>query len=226
MELTSYKEAQTVAKETDKKLTAYDFNPYSMVEIIHEEGTILHYKSAFTKEWKDWVFVFTEHHGTHVYHISDLKDYGTYIRKDQEKLKDTGYVDTCEFCNKQFKVEDLDFNHHPDCEQYNETEYYRFCADCGDIEGSEHKDLWKSINTTGAWNMEKQCSEPWGFIWGKRDLEHLKKACATIMHEKDVDKWLDTPSPSFPKTPRKVIEFGDYEEIYLAMYSMGTGQFS
>ena len=221
---TNYREALQVAKEV--KLTAYDFNPYGMVEIIHEEGTILHYKSAFTREWKDWVFVFTEHHGTHVYHVTDLKDYATYTRQDQQKQKDTGYLDKCEFCNKEFKVEDLEYNHHPDCHKYEESKLWKFCADCGDIEGSEHKELWKKLNTEGAYNIEKNCNEPWGFTWGRNDMEHIKKACATVIEQEYIDLWLDMPSPSFRKTPRKAIEDGDYEDVLIAIYSMGCGEFS
>ncbi len=125
---TSYREAEQVAKET--KLSAYDFHSYSLVQIIHEEGTILHYKSAFTREWKDWIFVFTEHHGTHVYHKSDLSDWGTYEKKDAEKLKDTGYKDKCELCNKELKVEELHYGHHPDWDKYEENRYWVYCDEC------------------------------------------------------------------------------------------------
>lgn len=225
-EFTNYREAEQVAKEADKKLTAYNFNPYHMVEIIHEEGTILHYKSAFTKEWKDYIFVFTEHHGTHIYHKSDLSGYGTYIRYETGKLEGTGYIDKCEFCQKDFKVEDLEYGHHPDFNLFEETKYYIFCKDCEDVESCEHKNLWKKLNKSGSFNMEKLLNEPWGFMWGCNDIKHIKKACATVMDEKYVDKWLDTPSPSFHDTPRQAIKNGDYEDVYIAVYSMGCGEFS
>lgn len=129
---TSYQEAQQVAKETDKKLSAYDFHPDQLVMIIHEEGSILTFRSAFTKEWKDWVLVFTEHHGTHVYHKSDLNLWGTYIQKQREKLADTGYTDKCEFCDKVFKVEELSYGHHPDWDKYEESKYWTYCDGCRD----------------------------------------------------------------------------------------------
>lgn len=144
----------------------------------------------------------------------------------KDKLEDTGYMDKREFCQKSFKVEDLEYGSHPDLNQYEETKYWVYCADCKDIEASEYKDLWKHLNKTGVYNMEKNCTNPWGFTWGKDDLEHIKKACATIMAEDYVDKWLDTPSPSFRKTPRQAIEYGDYEDVLIAVYSMGTGEFS
>jgi hypothetical protein len=205
---------------------ATDFNCDNLVEIIHEEGTILHYKSAFTKEWKDWIFVLTEHHGTHVYHKSDLTSWGTYLREEKEKLANTGYRDKCEFCNKEFKVEELNYDHHPDIEQYEETKYWIFCDNCRDVEACDHKELWKQLNSTGAYNIEKDCIEPWGFIWGREDIKHIKKACATVMAEEYVEKWLDTRSPAFCKSPRHAIENGNYENVYIAVYSMGCGEFS
>lgn len=223
---TNYREAEQVAREVDKSLTAYDFHPYSMVEIVHEEGTILNFKSAFVREWKDYIFVFTEHHRTHVYHKSDLVSWGTYMKQEPVKQVNTGYVDKCEFCHKDFKVEHLEYGHHPDFEKFEEAKYYIYCADCKDIERSEHKDLWRKLNETGAWNVEKNCTEPWGFIWGRDDMEHIRKACATIIAEEDIDKWLDIPSPSFRKTPREAIKNGDYEDVYIALYAMGTGEFS
>lgn len=56
------------------------------VVIIHEEGTVLNYKSAFLMRYYDsehgnwgacespgeWLFVFTEHHGVLVYPLTDL----------------------------------------------------------------------------------------------------------------------------------------------------------
>lgn len=222
--MTPYKEACQVAKEADKKLTAYDFRPTDLVLVVHEEGTQLMYRSAFLKEWKDYVFIFTEHHGTLVYHKTDLYSYDQYTEKDIGKLEGTGYLGKCEFCNKEFKVEELEYGTHPDHNLYNLSEYFFFCKDCKEVETCEHKDLWKSLNKTGAYNSEKGCQEPWGFTWGHSDLEHIKKACATVVD--DVDLWLDTPNSQFSKTPREVIEDGDYEEIYLVMYRVGVGEFS
>ncbi|NIQ15817.1 MAG: hypothetical protein GTO02_15900, partial [Candidatus Dadabacteria bacterium] len=58
------------------------------------------------------------------------------------------------------------------------------------------------------------------------DIEHIKKACATVMKEDYVDTWLDTPSPAFRKTPKYAIEQGDYEDVYAMVYHMGCGEFS
>lgn len=207
MKFSSYQEAYQVAKETDNKLSAYDFHPYNLVEIIHEEGTSFHFKSSFLREWKDYIFVFTEHHGIHVYHRSDLYSYGEYKSVEDKKLENTGHLDKCEFCEKEFKVENLEYNHHPDYSQYDNMEYYSFCADCKDVENCEYTNLWKDLN--------KQ--ERWDFVWGKDNIEHIKKACATVMNPDYVEIWLDTQSEDFPKTPRKVIE-EDYEQVYLAIF--------
>jgi hypothetical protein len=219
--MTSYQEAEQIAKDADKKL---DFSSRGLVLIIHEEGSVLTFQNALLKEWKDYIFIFTEHHGTHVYHKTDLSSYANYTRQETEKLKNTGYIDKCQFCNKDFKVEELEYGHHPDCNLYNETEYFFYCEDCGEVEACEHKELWKSLNKAGSYNAEKDCQEPWGFTWGHSDLEHIKKACATIIT--DVDAWLDAPNSQLAETPRKAIENGDYEEIYLIMYRVGVGEFS
>jgi hypothetical protein len=43
------------------------------VSLIHEDGSTLYFDSAFLMcVDKVWLAVFTEHHGTHVYHIDDL----------------------------------------------------------------------------------------------------------------------------------------------------------
>lgn len=214
--MTSYKEACQVAKETDNNLTAYEFNPTDLVIVLHQEGTQLIFRSAFLKEWRDYVFIFTEHHGKLIYHKTDLYSYSQYTQKDVTRLEGTGYMDECQFCYKEFKVEDLDYGNHPDYTLYNESEYYFYCKDCKEVEACECKNLWRSLNKTGAYNAKKDCQEPWGFTWGHSDLEHIKKACATIIT--DVDLWLDTPNSHFSKTPREVIKNGDYEDVYLVIY--------
>ncbi len=73
-----------IAEDLDEKVTCYDFQ--SNVFIIHEEGTILNFRSAFLMKYFDtehgdwgasehpgeWLLVLTEHHGVHVYPIDDL----------------------------------------------------------------------------------------------------------------------------------------------------------
>ena len=212
----NYREAYQVAKETNVKLTAYNFKPTDLAVIIHEEGSVLTFKSAFLREWKDYVFVFTEHHGFHVYHRGDLSDWRHYEEKEREKLNDTNCLDNCEFCKKEAKVEDLIYDHHPDWNQH-DHEYHVYCSDCKDIESSRYKTLFKDLNAA---------VKPWGFIWGVDNIENIKKACTTVMKEEHIDKWLVTPSPSFPETPQKAFEDGEYDEIYLAIHQFGSGEFS
>lgn len=128
MNFTKYSEAAQVAKEADKKLTAYDFHYHEMVLIQHEDGAILTWRSAFLREWKDYVFVFTEHHGYHVYHKSDLEEWRQFQVVDSKKLVDTGYRDNCEFCGKEFKVEDLRYDILPFGESLND--YHVYCDNC------------------------------------------------------------------------------------------------
>jgi hypothetical protein len=224
MKPATYKEAVEVANKMDGQLWASDFAPSDLVLIIHEEGTSFTFQSAFLKTWKDWIFIFSEHHGTHVYNRDDLYFWAQYNRKDDEPLKDSGYKDNCEFCNKEANVEDLIYGRNPNWEVEDET-YHSYCEDCKDVEASEHRELWRWLNQSGAFNQEKGYSEPWGFTWGRDNIDHVKKALATVIEEEGIEAWLDTPSPAFKKTPRHAIEQGDIDEVYLMAYQMGTGAF-
>lgn len=109
----SYREAVKVAEEADKKLTAYDFKSDEWVLILHEEGTQLFFRSAFVKLWKDWVFIFTEHHKTHVYHKTDLVDFVYFKQQFVDTLKGTGQKDKCYECKAEFDVDYLIYKSHP-----------------------------------------------------------------------------------------------------------------
>lgn len=68
------------------KTRSVDLRYRHCVSIIHEEGTVLFFKNAFIvkyfdpdhSDWGDcefpgeWIMVFTEHHGLHVYPVDDL----------------------------------------------------------------------------------------------------------------------------------------------------------
>lgn len=87
--------AQKVAEDYGKKLLATDLRFGHVVRIIHEEGTTLFFAHAFLMKWKDpevtagswgasehpgeWLLVFTEHHGEHVYPLDDLYSYHEYV---------------------------------------------------------------------------------------------------------------------------------------------------
>lgn len=109
----SYRDAVAVAEEADKKLTAYDFKMDEWVLALHEEGTQLLFRHAFVKEWKDWVFIFTEHHKTHVYHKTDLRFYCHLKEQEIATLKGTGKRDNCYDCKQEFDVDELKYKSHP-----------------------------------------------------------------------------------------------------------------
>jgi len=46
------------------------------------------------------------------------------------------------------------------------------------------------------------------------------------MMESYVESWLDSVSPAFKDSPRKVIEDGKCEEVYFAIYTLGAGDIS
>lgn len=108
-----YKDAEVFAREYDKKLKATDFHSKNCVYILHEEGTQLFYKSAFLKTWKDYVLVFTEHHGFHVYHKTDLVSYLQLSSTDVECAIDKQNKDSCYYCKKEFFVDELKYGKNP-----------------------------------------------------------------------------------------------------------------
>jgi hypothetical protein len=90
--------AHKVAEGYDKALLATDPRFSHVVRVVHEEGTSLFYVNAFLMKWKDpevvegawgacetpgqWLFIFTEHHGFHVYPLDDLHSYREYVHAD------------------------------------------------------------------------------------------------------------------------------------------------
>lgn len=73
----SYKEALALAEKMDKKIDIYDFivrRNARVVAVQHMDGSYLEFHSAcFRKLSKDFFAVFTEHHGTKVYHREDVE---------------------------------------------------------------------------------------------------------------------------------------------------------
>jgi len=88
--------AHDVAADYNVKLKATDPRLNFCVRIIHEEGTIYFFERAFLMQWKDpsvtpdpqnagerqgeWLLVFTEHHGFHVFAFDDLMCYDQFSR--------------------------------------------------------------------------------------------------------------------------------------------------
>lgn len=68
------KEQYEKAKEIDSKIRADDDRFNGAVHIIDEdEGTVLFYERAFAEKHSDWWYIFTEHHGLHVYDDDEVQ---------------------------------------------------------------------------------------------------------------------------------------------------------
>lgn len=82
-------EAHKVAEKIDKNLRADDPRLRRAVMIQHEEGTQLFFMYAFLMKWKNWIFVFTEHHSFHIYDKDDLNGYWEFNFHNEpiEKVK-------------------------------------------------------------------------------------------------------------------------------------------
>jgi hypothetical protein len=106
------------------------------VEIIHEEGTCFNFKNAFAIKFYDknhenwgqchcpgeWLFIFTEHHGIHIYPIDDLYYFNQTINlkiENHESYPADHWK--CNECNSEF-IEPLIFE---------EQQGKSFCPSCG-----------------------------------------------------------------------------------------------
>lgn len=82
MESVSLKKIREKAEEYDKQLLATDPRFRRNVILEHEDGSYMHYDSAFLMRVEsEWIACFTEHHGVHIYHASDLFAYSEYERR-------------------------------------------------------------------------------------------------------------------------------------------------
>lgn len=77
-----YEQALERAFEIDDKLTAADFKWQHRVYIEHEDGTILDFNYALLRQENDWFYIFTEHHGSFVFHKDDVAYYKAYVVED------------------------------------------------------------------------------------------------------------------------------------------------
>ena len=71
-----YKDAKNIAKEINESLDIYAFVVRKRARIIaiqHGDGSYLEFHSScFRKIGKEFLAVFTEHHGFYVYHMDDI----------------------------------------------------------------------------------------------------------------------------------------------------------
>lgn len=51
------------------------------VDINHRDGSKLHFVGAFLVEYDGWLGCFTQRHGFHIYHTSDLKRYDCSVAR-------------------------------------------------------------------------------------------------------------------------------------------------
>lgn len=76
MESAPLKKIRKIADEYDAKLLATDPRFHRAVTLNHEDGSHLHFDSAFLMRIQSvWIACFTEHHGVFVYHADDLSSY-------------------------------------------------------------------------------------------------------------------------------------------------------
>lgn len=79
------------AKFLDEKFTAYDFPQNQVVEVNHGDGTRYVFHCAFAKlvecNDQEWLMVFTEHNGFHVFSVGDLTEENNYAQYKTEYVE-------------------------------------------------------------------------------------------------------------------------------------------
>lgn len=74
------------------------------------------------------------------------------------------------------------------------------------------QELWERLNQ----------QRDWGFTWGSSNIEDVRKAVQTIT--KDSEGWMSSTSPAFPVAPLQMVESGNVDPIYIAVYRISTGE--
>lgn len=78
-------------QEISKSLTARDFNPYQVVVVRHDDQSELKFTHAFCSLWhyqgEDYLMVFTEHNGHHLFSVGDLVEEDPYLCYKQELVE-------------------------------------------------------------------------------------------------------------------------------------------
>jgi hypothetical protein len=73
IESVPYKQIKQQANEYDNQLACTDPRFLRSVHVVHQDGSVFFFRHAFLM-WKDnWVIVFSEHHGVHVYDQDDVE---------------------------------------------------------------------------------------------------------------------------------------------------------
>ena len=73
-----------LAKNYDETLRADDPRFNFCVRILHEEGSTFWFENAFLMKHGEFVIVFSEHQGFHVFAVEDLLHHGQYIQQTME----------------------------------------------------------------------------------------------------------------------------------------------
>lgn len=73
-----YQEIEKLVKEYDDKLLATDPRFMRTVFLSHTDGSTFKWVRAFVVKKDDWIIVFSEHHGYHIFEQDDIYDVGQF----------------------------------------------------------------------------------------------------------------------------------------------------
>lgn len=91
--LTIKPEHLKVAEAIDAYMAAQERGPLSrfqyVVQIIHQEGTILLMNNCYLAEHEDIIYVFGEHHPLMIFYKDDLHDWGMFKQVRHQHFRGT-----------------------------------------------------------------------------------------------------------------------------------------
>lgn len=106
-----FQAARDAAAKVDAGLSCGEFDPNSLVIVEHCDGSILTFRGAFLQLYFDpesryeFVIVFTEHTGFHVFRLDELRDWRAYkLAKHRLHADHPGYNFICDECFHTYPV--------------------------------------------------------------------------------------------------------------------------
>ena len=67
------------------ELKAADF-PETTVTVVCQDGSTCRFRSAFYHKEEEWIAVYTEHSGYHMFHLSTISSIRGAVREDNDRF--------------------------------------------------------------------------------------------------------------------------------------------
>lgn len=106
------RDIKALVADMDLSLRADDPRFHRSVLIVHQDGSSMFFRHAFMVRHRNWLLVFTEHQGSHVFAINDLERYYTLetVCEPMEVVDEFGAPVqrlVCSFCKNEMSARDI-----------------------------------------------------------------------------------------------------------------------